>query len=168
MKLAIIFFLILICNQSWGSANAIFHPAGDKVMILVNGPAGDKDATNLFNALNTSATESNSFLIKELDFRDSKNILSLQFKCKVSKTIANFGSCTVIIYKTAHTILNTSTKSVSYILFDRVEAALLAQIFNLPADTRKDIFESNDQNLKIPFYDPNGLGDLGISYTEFH
>lgn len=152
MKLLCALVIVFAGTSSYGAANAIFSSTGDKVAIIIQGPAGDKDAINLYNALNLPVTESANFFEKSGAFTELDDTPNLTFQCRISKTVADFGSCTVTIFKSKNAMLFPDKKGASYVITSDIvsgEASRLASLFNCPSPETKYIFVSSDSRFTI-------------------
>lgn len=169
MKLNILLFILSIFSaaKTWADTTAFFTGTGNKVIIILQGYGADTDAVKLSNALNVTAQEDASFANKTVEFTAADGTTPVAVSCKISKLVANLGSCTVTISRSANSNIRSDIKYASYILLDKNEAKRLSALFVVPA-SQSDVFESHDKNFKIPYYDPNGLGDFGMVYAQFH
>lgn len=150
-----------MAQNSFATTHAFFGNP-DKVTVIVQGLQNDTDAIALFNSLTITAVDDGSFYKKTLSYVTFTNEKVLELVCKISKTNSDFGSCTLVMYKSEVTAIGAS--SVVLGLQDR-DAAKLQQEFASPGPLTGIIYKSQDGKLLIRMNsNPAAMPWFSVSY----
>lgn len=127
--------------------------SSDQVVIVLQGKPDDTDSTNLFNALSAQANDTGSFLEKKVSFSSGDKDQLFAISCKLSKTIANYGSCTLTIFKSKTSVIQPDKKFAS-LMIDYPDSATAMKEFVLPppSNSSEKIFLSSDKHVGIYIY----------------
>lgn len=145
--MARILFLVLatiLVSTAHATTQILF--TADKAIILVQGPAGDLDAPHLFNALKTNSIDNGTTLSKHITFTDSAKQNIFDLGCTLSKNVANYGSCTIQIFKVDNMVFEPNNQRVITTVQTPEDAFQVSQLFNRP-DQTGFIYSSDDGNL---------------------
>lgn len=132
--------------------------------VIVQGRPGDTDAVSIFNSMLAVQKDEAGFIKKEVTFTTSASIKVLDIVCKISKSIQNFGSCTLVIYQSPWTSMGSS--SVLLALDRGIDSNEVAKNF-VAADESGKIVGSSNGKLSIRFdRDNSTFGLFSIVYRE--
>ncbi len=156
---ALIFGLILILNAHMSlAATKGFFGNPNQVAVVVQGR--DTDAPRLFESLNVPSEETPSSFKKSLTFISSTNEKTLNLICTKSKNVENFGSCTLEIFRSRWTKID----STSFLLgFDYQNSIAISQFFSVP-EALGLIYQSTDGRLSIRLDESSSGKFFSISY----
>lgn len=137
---------VVFGGNAFGASQAIFGK--DRGIIVIQGPSGDVDAATLWNLLTVTPAESpGGYLKKAVNVsigNPAKNILSII--CTLSKTVANLGSCTVIVQASSYATIDKNAQQIVF----TVEGDLAPQIgANFVNGTNNPLFLANDGHFTI-------------------
>ncbi len=164
-----LFLALTILLASYAHATAQILFTNDKAVVLVQGPAGDLDAPNLYEVMNAPVVDDGTSLKKQINFINSSNQNIFDLSCKVSKTVANLGSCTLVIFKVDGMIFEPANKNVIVAVEDMNDVIKVSQLFVRP-DQYGELYFSDDLHLGLSLhYNGSSYPQLFmISYSEKH
>ena len=151
-KLFIICTTILWTMSAKATTQVIFSI--EKAIILVQGQPGDLDAPNLYNAINLPASDDGTSLRKTVHITDAKDKLVLSIDCRISKTITDYGSCTITVPKSESATIDKDKRQILF-MTGLPGSATAAKAFN--ADQSGRVFISTDSHLGL-MLDYSGTG----------
>lgn len=150
MKRKVLILISLIISSISNAETKGFFGNPDKVVIVIQGKQGDKDAPRLFAALSVQPEESGSTYLKKITYTSIANEKILDISCNVSKSIPDFGSCTMVLYKSSRTAIGSASV---YLAFGKdQDSERISQLFNGPI-INEQIYVSEDGKLSIRLYE---------------
>ena len=168
-KILVFAFVLFLAADSFALSQALFSNDGSKATIIIQGPTGDIDAVTLFQALDVPQTEDATSFVKS-DSIVLRGTKVFDVTCHISKTIQNFGSCSVTVFKSAYALLfpNANPRSILMSVNDAHDGSKIAKKFKI-ADAYGQIFQSSDYRSSVKAaMDPDGrVVGFSIQYTEF-
>lgn len=149
------------------AASSAMFSAG-RVVIVIQGRAGDLDAPNLFNAMTTAALDDGGKLKKQVSVNSSTMVNLFNLSCNVSKTIANFGSCTLQIPKSAWASIDGKNHFALLGINDDSDAWLAAKNFVTADPSTNEIYRSIDGRVVVSAIkdEQNRVISFSMSYRE--
>ena len=151
LKLSIFTLLSAVAVNAFADTHTFF--SSDKGTVLIQGKAGDKDAINLFNAMTTQAVDAGSYLEKKLSFSSSAKEQLFTVTCKLSKSISDYGSCTLTVLKSQISVIQPDENFISLMIqYPDSTAALKEFVSPQATDPDGEIFMSTDRHLGIYSY----------------
>ncbi len=139
-------------------------PSG-KAMVIIQGPPGDMDAPNLFEAMNVPPVDGGNVWKKQASFVSEAGEALFDLTCTLAKNVANYGSCTLRVNGSSSAEIDSQNRSVRFMV-GGPDALLIAKSFGLP-DQSGSIFLTADKRLGFAFGSNGGQVDsFRISYAE--
>lgn len=151
LKLSVFALFSIFTAMAFADTQTIF--SSDKAVVIVQGKPGDKDAPNLFNALSTQAVDIGNFFEKKVSVSSSSKEQLFAVACKISKSIPDYGSCTLTVFKSKISVIQPDEKFISLMIqYPDSTAALKEFVLASPTDPAGKIFGSADLHLGIYAY----------------
>ena len=143
-KFALPLAILVFSNFAAATTNVLF--SADKARIVIEGPPVDLDSTELFNAIKLPGTDGGSTLEKKVEINadDGSNLFTVE--CRLSKSTADDGSCTIVVPKSAYATVDAKRRRV-FLMFGLPTSEKAAQAFMASQDGH--IFMSSDSHVGL-------------------
>jgi hypothetical protein len=161
-KLFLTLFAFCLSARTMASTQGFFG-GPDKATILIQGTAGDLDATNLFNAMNVPVGDDGSKISKIIIFKKKNGDSLFNLVCHISKNVANLGSCTLNIYKSEFASIDKVNHEALFMVSGNDAWPIVPQFIRPPDPMSGLVFFSSDKKLGIAIDNVgHGTEDLRI------
>lgn len=141
--------------------------SNEKAVVLVQGQAGDLDAPNLYAAMNVNPIDSGAVLKKQITFSNSSKQTLFDLSCSLSKTVANYGSCTLQINRVDGMVFDPNKPEVIVAVQDLTDIVKASSLFSRPDMQTGIIYFSSDRHLGFSL-DYNGGGHPELFMIQYN
>jgi hypothetical protein len=160
-KIGLCIAMAVLSSVAFADTQGFFDDS-DMAVIIVQGRAGDTDARNLFDVMTAPITDDGGFKKKEASFVAATGEKVFYLGCKISSSIQDFGSCTIVLYKSPW--LSMGTTSAMMNLDHSPDSDSAARQF-VAADSSGKIMGTADGRLSIRLdRDLSQHGNFTIAY----
>jgi hypothetical protein len=144
MKTLLGFLLFIASQNAFASTKILFGT--DKATILIQGKPGEVEPIEMFTAMKVAEVDDGQYLVKSAELTGAKGQKVLAVSCKVSKSVENFGSCAIVIPRSAASNFDKVKKQLT-MMVQYPESVSAARVFQ--ADQDGHIFFSDDRHLGL-------------------